>query len=452
MNRPSITRGILSQAWPILLGQLASMAYGVFDTMMTGHSSPADLAAMGLGASVYSSVFIGLMGVVGALNPIIAHHYGARREEAIGRSYVQGLWLGLMLSAIGLPLLAVPELWLAYVETGPDVKALVTQYLRVLSAALPAALMFRATYAFNVAVSRPKVMMSVQVMGLVLKFALNYVLIFGRLGLPRLGAVGCAVASLIVYWALFLMGWAYVHLDAAYGRFAIGLAWPRWALLREHLRLGVPMGLSYALESTSFTFMAVLIARLGTSVMGGHQIISNLASVSYQIPLALSLATATVTAQAVGAGDAARARRIAFTGIRIAVLAACLTAFTLWAFRRGIVGLYTDDAAVAGVALSLIGYFVAFHVFDALQGITAFVLRAYKIAVVPTVIYAVALWGLGLVGGYFVAFRPVLGGPRGASGMWLTQAVALCLTSLLLLGFYLWVLRQQRPGIGSTPR
>jgi MATE family, multidrug efflux pump len=452
MNRPPITRGILTQAWPILLGQLASMAYGVFDTMMAGHSSPADLAAMGLGASVYSSVFVSLIGVVGALNPIIAHHYGARREEAIGPSYVQGLWLGLMLSAIGLPLLAVPELWLAYVEIGPDVKMLVTQYLRVLSAALPAALMFRATYAFNVAVSRPKVMMSVQVIGLVLKLALNYVLIFGRLGLPRLGAVGCAVASLIVYWALFLMGWAYVHLDAAYGRFAIGLAWPRWALLREHLRLGVPMGLSYALESTSFSFMAVLIARLGTSVMGGHQIISNLASVSYQIPLALSLATATVTAQAVGAGDAARARRVAFTGIRIAVAAACLTALTVWALRRGIVGLYTDDAAVAGVALSLVGYFVAFHVFDALQGITAFVLRAYKIAVVPTVIYAVALWSLGLVGGYFVAFHPVLGGPRGVAGMWLTQAVALCLTSLLLLGFYVWVLRQQRPAARSASR
>jgi MATE family multidrug resistance protein len=126
MNRRSITLGILTQAWPILLGQLASMAYGVIDTMMAGHSSPADLAAMGLGASVYASVFVSLIGVVGALNPIIAHHYGARREEAIGPSYVQGLWLGLMLSGLGIPLLAVPELWLAYVETGPDVKALVT--------------------------------------------------------------------------------------------------------------------------------------------------------------------------------------------------------------------------------------------------------------------------------------------------------------------------------------
>lgn len=452
MNRPSIVFGILAQAWPILLGQLASVAYGVIDTIMTGHSSPADLAAMGLGASVYASVFMGLTGVVSALNPIIAHHHGAQRWEAIGPSYVQGLWLALLLSAVGIPLLAYPGPWLAYIETAPDVKVLVTQYLRLLSLALPASLMFRATYAFNVAVSRPRVMMTVQVVGLVLKVALNYALIFGQLGLPRLGAVGCGLASLVVHWALFGMGWAYTHLDADYRRFAIRRARPRWRALKEHLHLGVPIGLSYALESTSFTFMALLIARLGTSVMGGHQIITNLAAFSYQIPLALSVATATVTAQAIGAGDMRQARRTAFTGIRIAVTVASLTAFTFWALRRGIVELYTDDTAVAGVALSLIGYFVGFHVFDALQGITAFVLRAYRIAVVPTVIYAVALWGLGLVGGYFVGFRPLLGGPRGASGMWLMQSVALFLTSLLLFGFYLWVLRQQRPAAGAGSR
>ena len=428
------------------------MTYGVIDTMMTGHSSPADLAAMGLGASVYSSVFMGLTGVISALNPIIAHHYGARRWEAIGPSYVQGLWLALLLSLVGMPLLAFPDLWLARLGTAPDVAALVTQYLRLLSLALPAALMFRATYAFNVAVSRPKVMMTVQVAGLALKVALNYALIFGHLGLPRLGAVGCGLASLIVHWALFLMGWAYTHLDPEYRRFAIERARPRWRALQEHLHLGVPIGLAYALESTSFSFMALLIARLGTSVQGGHQIITNLGGVSYQIPLALSVATATVTAQAIGAGDLARARRAAFSGIRAAVAVASITALTFWTLRRGIVAVYTHDAEVTGVALSLIGYLVVFHVFDALQGIIGFVLRAYRVVVVPMLIYAVALWSLGLGGGYVLGFSRVLGGPHGAPGMWLMQAVALCLTALLLLGLYLWVLRQQRPAAGSTHR
>jgi MATE family multidrug resistance protein len=445
VNRPPILAAILAQAWPILLGQLASIAYVVIDTVMTGHASPADLAAMALGASVYSSVVMGLTGVVSALNPIVAQHHGARRWEAIGPSYVQGLWLAVLLSVVGMPLLAFPEPWLTRIGAAPDVEALVTQYLRLLSLALPASLLFRATYAFNVAVSRPKVMMIVQVAGLALKVVLNYALIFGALGLPRLGVVGCGVATLTVHWALVGLAWAYMHLDPTYRRFAIGPARPRWPALREHLQLGVPIGLSYVLESTSFSFMTLLIARLGTSVTGGHQIISNLAALGFQIPLAISLATATVTAQAIGAGDLGGARRAAFTGIRTAVGVGLVTAATLWTFRRGIVGLYTEDAAVTTVAVSLIGYLVAFHVFDGLQGITAFVLRAYRIAVVPTIIYAVALWGLGLVGGYAVAFGPALGGPRGASGMWLMQSVALCLTSLLLLAFYMWILRQERP-------
>ena len=411
---------------------------------MSGHASPADLAAMGFGASVYSSVFMALNGVISALNPIVAHHYGARRWEAIGRSYVQGLWLALLLSLVGMPLLAFPGPWLAHVQADAEMKVLVTRYLRLLSLALPATLLFRATYAFNVAVSRPKVMMIVQTAGLALKIGLNYALIFGHFGLPRLGAVGCGLASLIDWWTLCLMGWAYTHLDPGYRRFAIVLARPRGSALFGHLQLGVPIGLSYAFEVTSFSFMALLIARLGTSVMGGHQIISNLAGIAYQMPLSLALATATVTAQALGAGDPAGARRAAFTGIRMAVVTACATVVTIWVLRHGIVGLYTNDDAVAAVTLSLMGYLVAFHVFDALQGITAFVLRAHKIAVVPTVIYAVALWGLGLVGGYVVAFHAVLGGPRGASGMWLMQSVALVLTSGLLLGLYLFVLRQQR--------
>ena len=420
------------------------MSYAVIDTAMTGHASPADLAAMGFGASVYSSVFMGLNGVISALNPIVAHHYGARRWDAIGRSYVQGLWLALLLSLVGMPLLAFPGPWLAHIQTDPEVKVLVTRYLGLLSLALPATLLFRATYAFNVAVSRPKVMMIVQAAGLLLKIWLNYALIFGHFGLPRLGAVGCGWSSLIVWWTLFALGWAYTHLDPGYRRFAIALARPRGSALLEHLQLGIPIGMSYAFEVTSFSFMALLIARLGTSVMGGHQIISNLAGIAYQMPLSLALATATVTAQALGAGEPGAARRAAFTGIRIAVATASATVLTIWVLRREIVGLYTDDGAVAAVTLSLIGYLVVFHVFDALQGITAFVLRAYKIAVVPTVIYAVALWGLGLIGGYTVAFHAVLGGPRGASGMWLMQSVALCLTSGLLLGLYLFVLRQER--------
>src|SRR5581483_5944715 len=119
-------------------------------------ATPADLAAMGVGASVYASVFVSLTGVLNALTPIIGQHFGARRYSAVGSSFVQGLWLSLLLAAVGMLVLGLPSLWVGLVHASDDVNALVTTYLRVLSLALPAALVFRALYALNAAISRPK--------------------------------------------------------------------------------------------------------------------------------------------------------------------------------------------------------------------------------------------------------------------------------------------------------
>ncbi len=441
---PSIARGILDQARPIYVGQLAVMLYGVVDTVLTGHASATDLAAMGLGTGVYSSVFVTVLGVLNALSPIIGQHHGGGRHTAIGVSYVQGLWLALLLAVAGGLFLAFPELWLGWIHAPPEVEALVTRYLRILAVALPAALMFRVISVMNVAVARPHVVMRMQVAGLAFKVVLSYALIFGALGMPRLGAVGGALASAVVFWALFVTGWVYTSLDPFYARFVIVRARPRWSVLREQVQLGIPMGLSYAIEATSFTFITLMVARLGTSVMAGHQVVANLAALCFMVPLSLAVATSTLTAHAIGAEDAERARRTAATGIRIALIAGASLALAVWVLRHPIVRLYTSDAAAGAVALTLVPFLAVFHLFDALQTAVGFVLRAHKRAVAPTVVYAIALWGVGLFGGYQVAFRGVWGPPRGVTGMWLMQSVGLGLAAALLLAFYVRVVRRRR--------
>jgi MATE family multidrug resistance protein len=446
MDRASIVRGIVGLTRPILIGQFAGMAFAVVDTVLSGHASSIDLATLGLGLSVYSTVFVGLMGATNALNPIVAQHFGAGRLTAIGATYVQGLWMALFLAAVGMVPLLSGRLWLPWLHAPPEVEANVARYLRVLALALPGALMFRAIYAVNTAVSRPHVVMTLQLAGLALKVSLSYLLILGGLGLPRLGAMGGAVASVVVFWSLFLMGFGYMHRSSAYRRFVIHWGWPRWRALREILQLGIPMSLSYVLEATSFTAITLLAARLGTTVMGGHQVVANLAALCFMLPLSLSVATATLTAQAIGAGDPHRARETALIGMRIAAWVAVVTVLAVWMLRHGIVRLYTRDPAVATIALTLIPYLAAFHFFDALQTVASFVLRAYKLAMAPTVIHAAALWGLGVVGGYLVAFGGLGGPPWGIAGMWLMQSVALALAALLLVGFYLGL-----PQIGRSP-
>lgn len=426
------------------------MLYGVVDTVLTGHASALDLAAVGLGTAVYSTVFVTLLGVLNALNPIIAQHHGARRDTAIGVSYVQGLWLAGLLSAAGGLVLAYPEPWLGWIGTAPEVEALVTRYLRVISVALPASLLFRVIAALNVAVARPQVVMRLQVAGLAVKAVLSALLILGGFGVSGLGAVGGALASVIVFWALLAAGWAHTRLDPFYRRFAITPSGPRGPALRELLHLGVPMSLSYAFEASSFTLITVLVARLGTSVMGGHQVAANLAALCFMVPLSLSIATATLTAHAIGARATPRARRTAAVGIRIAVAVSATLALAVWVLRGPIVAVYTSDAAVAAVALTLIPYLAVFHVFDALQTAVGFVLRAHKRAVAPTVVYAVTLWGVGLTGGYHLAFHGLGGPPWGVTGMWLMQTVGLVLAGLLLLAFYRWLRSTGRDAAGPA--
>ena len=442
----------MGQARPILIGQFAAMAFAVVDTVLSGHASPVDLATMGLGLSVYSTVFVGLMGATAALNPIVAQHFGGGRLAAIGTTYVQGLWMALFLAAVGMIPLLFASLWLPWLHAPSEVEAHVARYLRVLALALPGALMFRAIYAVNTAVSRPHVVMTLQLAGLLLKVCLSYFLIFGGLGLPRMGAVGGAVASLVVFWAVFLLGFWYMRRSPFYRRFAIHRAWPRWSVQREILGLGIPMSISYALEATSFTAITLLAARLGTTVMGGHQVVANLAALCFMLPLSLSVATATLTAQAIGAADPRRARATALTGMRIAALVAAVTALLVWTLRGGIVRLYSRDPAVVATALTLIPFLAAFHFFDALQVVASFVLRAYKLAIAPTVIHATALWGLGVVGGYLVAFGGLWGPPWGIAGMWLMQSLALALAALLLVGFYLGLPQTILPAVRGSRR
>ena len=446
MQAPSgaaLIRRIAGLAWPVLVGQWASIAFGVTDTIMVGHSSPQDLAAIALGSSIYASVFVGLMGVVLALSPIVAQHFGGRRFEAIGKTYMQGLWLCLWLTVVGDVAMAFPHVWLVMSAVDGGVTTRVGDYLHALMFALPAALVFRTVYALNVAVSRPKVTMTINLIGLAMKVPLNYVLIYGKFGLPALGAAGCGYATAIVMWLSCGIALFALSRDAFYRPFAIGFDWPRWTRQRELLRLGVPTGLSYIVEVTSFTFMTLLVAGLGTRVTGGHQIAANLAALCFMLPLSLAVATSSLVAQSIGAEDPGGARRIARAGMRAAVAIAVVVSTTIWFGRETIVDLYTDNDAVRGVALSLIGFVAVFHCFDAVQGMSGFILRAYKHAVAPMLVYTVSLWGFGLIGGWWIAFHPVIGdAPLGAKGLWGAATFSLALAAGVLLAWMTHVSRK----------
>ncbi|WP_287496341.1 MATE family efflux transporter [Pandoraea sp. CB10b_02] len=439
---------IAGLAWPVLIGQLAVIAFGVMDTAMVGRASAFDLASLALGGSIYITVYVGLMGILVALSPIAAQLFGAGERLAIGEEVRQAFWLALFLAVPGFVLLMHPGLILQLSEATPELEARASAYLQILAFGLPAALLFRVYSSLSTAVGQPRIVMAIQVTGLALKVPLNLALIYGveRLGIPALGSTGCAIATTSINWVSCALGLVLMARHPKLREFGIfaRFCWPHWQAIRALLKLGVPMGLSYLIEVTAFSFMAIFIARLGDVTLAGHQIAANLGALLYMLPMSIAIATATLTAQAIGSRDFRAAHLVGRRGVEFAGTLGVVLASIVWLCRPWIITAYTSDAMVAAVTTPLLAMVAAYHVFDALQVSAVFVLRAWKVAVVPTVIYAVSLWGVGLGGGYVLGFD--VGGMspaslHGAAGFWFANTASLAVAAFGLLLYLRWVVR-----------
>jgi MATE family multidrug resistance protein len=433
---PDVSLGaLLRLAWPLFIANLAVVGNGTIDALMAGRLSADDMAGVAVGSGIYVTVYIGFMAVLQALSPIAGHHYGAGRWQAIGNDLQQALWLAVLLLMVALPCVLATGFWARLAGLEGRVAAITTTYLTAVAFGLPAGLATRVFVALNAAVSRPAATMVVNVVVLALKAPLNAVFMAGWGPIDAMGGAGAGVATALLAWLALALNWLIWRLDPYYRRFRAH-AWhgPQWLRQKELLKLGIPIGLSTLFEVTSFTFMAVLIARLGAIPVAGHQVVANLAALLFMVPLSLGVATSVLVAQALGHGEPRVARRAALRGLRLAMAVGVAAALLLWTFRGPVVGLYTSDAAVAEMALSLVGYVVIFHVCDAAQGTSTFILRGYRQTFWPMVIYGVALWAMGLGGGYWIAFNTTpFGAPHGAAGFWQAATAALAVAAVALV-------------------
>jgi multidrug resistance protein, MATE family len=447
----SLANRIISLGWPVLIAQLAVMANSVIDTIMAGHYSARAQAVVGLGSSIYMSIFVTLMGVLIALTPITAQHFGAGRHEAITHDVRQGLWTALLMTAIGETLLYFPEPFLALSGMNADIASDVRNYLRALMWAAPAMFLFRLFNSFSTSISQPRAVMVIQLLGLALKVPLNWLLMYGAVavpglrdvpllgGIPALGGIGCAWALAIEAWLMLGAALIWLRLAPGFHRYRI-FARPDaidWRAQWQIIKLGLPISGSFLIDVTSYTFMALFIARLGESHSAAQQIAANLGALAYMVPLAISTASAVVVGQLIGAGDVARARAAGWTGLGIGLAAALTVALLILTFHLPLTRLYTRDADVAALAAPLALMVAVFHIFDATNAVAANNARAYKKAVVPMIAFALALWVVGLGGGYWLAFAESPGAPRlQAQGFWIGAIGGMALSAMICTFYF----------------
>lgn len=392
-------RRLVRLALPILIAQAAQVGVGVVDTVMAGHASANDLAGVALGSNVFTTLYITLLGVMAALQPIVAQSYGAGKTTEIGEQGRQGLWFGLFLGVSGMLLLwvVISPLQKQF-DMGSYVNKTFGQFVFFISLGMPAAMIHRAFYAFASSLNRPKTIMIVSLIALLLNIPLNYVFVYGKYGLPALGGAGCGLASAICFWFNAIVLGIYIYRQRFFAPFALfaRFEWPKWRAQWAVLMLGIPIGLSFFLEVSLFTFISLLIARFGVTHVASQQVVINITSLIYMIPQSIGIALAVCVGQAVGAQNWLRARFISGVGLIMGLIGACGTGLMLLTFRHFWVSLYTKDQNVIILGGTLLIFAAIFQLSDATQTIASYALRGFKLTKVPMLIHAITFWGLGL--------------------------------------------------------
>ena len=440
---------ILRHTGTVLVGQLAVVSFGVADTVIAGRYSDTALAALSVGSAIYVSVYVGLIGVIQALLPIWAQMRGARQLHAVGQSVRQGLYLCALLSAAGMAVLLLPGRLLQWADIPEAMQGEVRDYLAVLALAFAPSLLFRLYSTLNQALGKPLLITWLQIGALAVKIPLSIWFVAGGAGLAPQGAVGCAWATLLVNYLLLLMAVLLLRSNSIYWPYRIWarMERPDWRQIAGFLRLGLPAGLSFMVEVTSLTLMALFIARLGIVAAASHQIAANLAALLYMVPLSLAIASSARVSYWIGAGEPAKARRIVGVSLGLSALSASILALSLWLLSQQIPTWYSRNPAVVLTASSLLGWVALYHVADSLQAVCAFMLRCYRITLTPLVIYGALLWGIGLAGGYFLAYVGSAGVPAAPmpGSFWTAATLALGAVALSFLWLLGRAVRQPRP-------
>lgn len=440
---------ISRHAGTVLVGQLAVMAFGVTDTIVAGRYSDSALATLSVGSAIYISVYVALMGVLQALLPVWAELHGSRQSPALGRSVRQALYLCAFTALTGIIALLNPDVVMRLTQVPEALQDEVKVYLSVLALALPPSLLFRMYSTLNQALGKPALVTWLQAGSLFAKVPLSVWFAFGGFGLEPRGAVGCAWATLVVNYAMLGLAIWMLRSQDLYRPYRLwhSLERPDWPQIKAFARLGIPGGLAIMVEVTSFTLMALFIARLGTVASASHQIATSLAAVSYMMPLSLAIATSSRASYWLGAGSPSNARAAIVTGLTLTAAAALSLSSALWGFRHSLAHAYAISPAVTSLAATLLAWVALFHLFDAVQAVCVFILRCYRVTVAPLLVYCVLLWGVGLGGGYVLAYEG-LGTLRPAPSpvtFWVAATAALAVTALIFLVFLWRAMRHPAP-------
>jgi len=426
-------------SWPMLVGQLATVGMGVADVAMTGHVSAAELAAVSLGTSVWSIILVTVMGVMMAVNSVVSHEMGAGRYDRISHTVRESLWMGAIVGIAGCIAANACALLFDHIGLEQAVAERAKTFLHIISLGMPAFACYRALYGYTTSINQTKPIMVIALLGLAYNVVLNWILVFGKFGMPQMGALGCAVSTASGVWLMLAAIVLWIKYSSAYRLTYPFIRWegPNWPEIGAMLRLGLPIGVTHFAEVSAFGVVSLLVARFGVVQVSAHQIALNFVSLVFMVPLSFGIGALTRVGQAMGEGNPVRARFVAWVGTGMCIAFGLVSAIFIALFRWQIAAMYTSDTAVQATCAMLLLFAALFQLSDSTQVAAASCMRGYQVTRSPMVIQMIAFWGVALPMGWILGlapewfpWSPAL--PMQATGFWIGLVLGLTVAAVLL--------------------
>lgn len=430
---------------PIILGELAQMALSLIDTAMVGVIGYKQLAAVSLVMSVVNIPFIFGIGMTMSISQMVSMAHGRYDSQRVSHYFYNGFWL-----SAGTALLIFLGLELGrdivfHLDQDPEVARLAVPFLRITSISVIPMLLFMALKQFTDGLEYTRTAMVLSLAALPLNVFLNWLLIFGNWGFPRLELVGAAWGTLISRSLVFFILAAVIVSDKRFRRYVAVRRnqWKlRWDTIRELLRIGVPSSLQAGMEVSVFAVSAILVGTIGAVEQAAHQIAMNCAAFTFMVSMGLAQGGSIRISNAFGRGDWYRIRIIGKSSLLTALAYGLICCLVFALFRKQLPLLFNDNGMVVSLAATLLLFASVFQISDATQAVNVGILRGIKDVKVPTLLVGVSYWLIGVPSGYFLAFHAGMG----ATGIWTGLIIGLSLVSVLLTRRFLKLaVRNPRP-------
>ena len=436
----------LSLFLPLFMGQLAATSMGVADTLMAGAAGTLELSGVAIGSSVFWPSELFVVGMALAIHPLISNLVGSGELDKVAlRMQVAAVCTLCCAAIVGFIIMLVPQVYLMFPETDQRMVAIGQGYLIATGLAMPGFALFNVLRAYWEGLGKTLPTLFFGCMALTLNVPLNYIFIFGHLGMPELGGVGCGVATaLTIYITSFCM-LIYVRKSKHFAHVRIFKKWLKVekGMYKAFLKLSLPLGVAGMIETLCFSLVAILLSPFGPVIVASHTIAMNVSGMLAIVPIALSSTASIEVGEAMGASSWKQARRRALSSVLIALSFYCIGATFLFTSGDLVASWYSDDSEVLLLAPVLMLYCCVFFFPETLQVMAIGVLRGFKDSRSIFIVTIVAYWLIGMPIGYALGYGHVDIGLDGAEGFWLGFIISLSAAAIMLCMRLLYIFKKR---------